>query len=409
MALKPQYICLDIGTTKVTMLAAAFDDKAVESGGVTVVAHASSPCRGLSRGMVVDIDATVASICEVVKTLKQSTKSMCRDVLVSLSGHHVQAMRSHGIVAVGQGEIHQSDVDRVIEAAKAVAVPANRTILHVLPQEYVVDDQSGVENPIGMVGVRLEVKVLIVTCSNSALQNIVRCVERSGLRVQQIVLAQLASSAAVLSSDEKNLGVCVLDMGGGTTDIAIYTKGVIQHASVVAIAGDHVTNDIAMALRTPPNCAERLKLEHGIASASCLQREQMIEVPGLTAAAPRSISSAELLEVVGARYHEIFSFVAQELTRQGFHDSIPGGVVLTGGAAKVMGVKTIATQVLGHSVRVAQPVLEGMASGLHDPACATVVGMLLHGSQSRASMSRWRAGRLTKMWRSMQLWLEQHL
>ncbi len=407
MSLSLPVACLDIGTTKVTMILASYDPKGERQ--LNVTAHATCPCRGLSRGMVVDIDATVDSIRSVTKQVKEASSVLVKDVIVGISGNHIQAIRSNGIVAVGQSEIQQSDVDRVIEAAKAVAVPSNQTILHVLPQEFIVDEQTGVENPVGMAGVRLEVRVLMVTCSNSALQNIVKCVEKSGLIAQRVVLEQLASGYSVLSRDEKDLGVCVLDIGGGTTDIAVYTKGSIQYVDAIPVAGDHVTNDIAMALRTPPNAAEEVKLQHGVAAVDCVEQDHTIEVATLSGTPPQKIMHTDLLEVVEARYHEIFALVSNVLHRQGFDASIPGGVVLTGGASLVPGVKQLAERVLGQTARVAEPSQEGVPEELYSPRYATAVGLILQGCHGHDSLADIRGGSFMRFWQKVKIWLEYHL
>lgn len=407
MSLSLPIACLDIGTTKVTMILANYDPK--QERPLEVSAHATHPCRGLSRGMVVDIDATVDSIKAVTKQVKTDSGVSVKDVIVGISGSHIQAIRSNGIVAVGQSEIQKSDVDRVIEAAKAVAVPSNQTILHVLPQEFIVDEQTGVENPVGMAGVRLEVKVLMVTCSNSALQNIIKCVEKSGLHAQRVVLEQLASGYSVLSRDEKELGVCVLDIGGGTTDIAVYTKGTIQYVDAIPVAGDHVTNDIAMALRTPPNAAEEVKLRHGVAAQDCVERDQIIEVATLADATPQKVMRADLLEVVEARYHEIFALVGNVLKRQGFDNAIPGGIVLTGGASLMPGVKLLAERVLSQTARVAEPTAEGVPEELYSPRYATAIGLILQGCHGHDSLSDVRGGRIARLWQKVKIWLEYHL
>lgn len=407
MSLRLPLACLDIGTTKVSLLAGTYDASSNEP--LEIVAHASAPCRGLSRGMVVDIDATVASVKQVITSVESDLGSHIKDVVVGISGNHIHALRSNGIVAVGQAEIQQTDVDRVIEAAKAVAVPSNQNILHVLPQEFIVDEQTGVENPVGMAGVRLEVRVLIVTCSNSAMQNIIKCVEKSGLNPQRVVLEQIASGYSVLSKDEKSLGVCVLDIGGGTTDVAVYTNGSVQHVGVIPVAGDHVTNDIAMALRTPLNCAEDVKLRFGMASTEGDSKNKMIEVETLSDTKPRAIPHSALLEVVEARYHEIFALVHNALQRSGYDASIPGGIVLTGGASLMPGIEVLAEKVLRQTVRVAEPELCGLPEALADPRYATAVGLLMQGSRYSDSMQLSRGWGVKSLFRKVKVWLEEHL
>ncbi len=396
--------CLDIGTTKVSIVLAKQAEAAEE--GMEVLAHATVPCSGLSRGMVVDIDATVQSIRQALSQVQKDAGTSVKEVVVGLSGNHIHAMHSHGIVPIANQEVQKYDVERVIEAAKAVAIPSNQSVLHVLPQEFVVDDQSGVEKPIGMSGVRLEARVLIITCADSALQNIVKCVERCGLRVKQVVLEHLASSLATLSKDERDLGVCVLDIGGGTTDMTVFTQGFIRYVSVIPVAGEHVTNDIAMALRTPPKFAEEIKVKHGCLSANRSDAGEFVEVENLASSIPRRVAKSMLSDVMEARYQEIFSFVASELRRQGLENEVAGGFVLTGGAANLPGVQDVAAQVFQSTVRVAKPDVSGCPEGLQDAKYTTLLGLFLQGNKSHATMHYGQVGILQGVWRKVKNWLE---
>ncbi|HEY4713276.1 MAG TPA: cell division protein FtsA, partial [Aquirhabdus sp.] len=329
------FIGLDIGTTKVVALVGE-----VGLGGhIDVIGVGSHPSRGLKRGIVINIDATVQSIKRAIEEAELMAGCEIHSVYTGIAGSHIRSLNSHGIVAIRDRAVTPADIDRVIDAAKAVAIPADQKILHILPQEFIIDSQEGVREPIGMSGVRLEAKVHIVTGSVSAAQNIVKCIERCDLRVSDVILQQLASSVAVLTDDEKELGVCLIDIGGGTTDIAVFTEGAIRHSAVIPIAGDQVTNDIAVALRTPTKNAEEIKIKHACALLDSLVDGNVnIEVPSTAnQRQAREIPRKVLVDIVGARYEELFNLVLAELRRSGFKDSIAAGIVLTGGASKVVG------------------------------------------------------------------------
>lgn len=396
--------CLDIGTTKLSLLIARpCEDEKAE---LDVLTHATVPCSGLSRGMVVDIEATVRSIRQAVEMVQEDFDYRVKQVVVGVSGNHVHAIHSHGIVPISNQEVQQVDVERVIEAAKAVAIPSNQSILHVLPQEFVVDDQAGVQKPIGMSGVRLEARVLMVTCADSALQNIIKCVERCGLHVQQVILQHLASSTAILSKDERELGVCVLDMGGGTTDMTVFTHGFIRHAAVIPVAGEHVTNDIAMALRTPPKFAEEVKIKHGGTGPDYQGVTDFVEVENLAGSMPRRVAKSTLVEVIEARYQEIFYFVEKELRKQGLESEIAGGFVLTGGAANLPGVLHLAQDVFQTNVRIAKPSTPGCPEALQDVKSTTLIGLFLQGKKSHVNMQFGQGGLLQSYWRKVKNWIE---
>lgn len=371
---------LDIGTSKIIALIGEI----TADGAIDIIGIGRHPSRGLKRGVVVDIEATVNSIQRAVQEAELMANCEVRTVYAGIAGSHIRSLNSHGIVAIRDQEVSQADVERVIDAAKAVAIPADQKILHVLPQEFIIDHQGSIREPAGMAGVRLESRVHIVTGAVSAAQNIVKCVRRCGLEVNDIILEQLASSHATLTDDEKDLGVCLIDIGGGTTDIAIFCEGAIQHTAVIPIAGDQVTNDIAMALRTPTQSAEAIKLHHAVALPELANANQMLEVASVNDRPGRKISAKALADVVSARYEEIFSLVRNELRRSGFEDRIAAGVVLTGGAANVRGGIELAELCFAMPVRkgYAQKV-SGLAEATENPAFATGVGLLLHGYQQQ--------------------------
>ncbi|MDP3704797.1 MAG: cell division protein FtsA [Legionellaceae bacterium] len=367
---------LDIGTSKIVALVG----EVTPEGTIELIGMGRHPSRGLKRGVVVDIEATVNSIQRAVQEAELMAGCEVRSVFTGIAGSHIRSLNSHGIVAIRDNEVSQADVERVIDAAKAVAIPADQKILHILPQEFIIDNQGSIREPIGMAGVRLEARVHIVTGSVSAAQNIAKCVRRCGLEVNDIILEQLASSHAVLTEDEKELGICLVDIGGGTTDIAVFYEGAIQFTAVIPIAGDQVTNDIAMALRTPSKSAEIIKVNHGYAMPELANAEQMIEVMGVSERLGRKISAKALSDVVSARYEELFNLVRNELRRSGFEDLIAAGIVLTGGASNVNGAIELAEMCFEMPVRhgSAQK-MTGLADAIANPALATSVGLLLHG------------------------------
>ncbi|MCY4014080.1 MAG: cell division protein FtsA [Gammaproteobacteria bacterium] len=367
---------LDIGTSKV----AAVVGEQAPGGELEVIGIGSHPSHGLRKGVVVNIESTVQSIQRAVEEAELMVGGEIESVYAGIAGSHVRGMNSHGIVAVRDREVYPQDIERVIDAAQAVAIPADQKLLHVLPQEYLVDSQEGVKEPLGMSGVRLEAKVHLVHCAANAVQNVEKCIERCGLVVDDIILEQLASSYATLSDDERNLGVCLVDIGGGTTDIAVFTDGAIRHTSVIPIAGDQVTNDIAMTLRTPTPHAEEIKVKWACALTQLAKPTETIRVPGVGDRPPRELSRQTLAEVVESRYEELFRLVQRELQRSGFEQLIASGVVLTGGAAKMEGVVELAEEVFHMPVCLAVPSsVAGLTDIVRNPIYATGVGLLMYG------------------------------
>ncbi|WP_428035550.1 cell division protein FtsA [Amphritea sp.] len=381
MAMKPgnnMIVALDIGTSKVVCLVGEVG----LDGTIDIVGIGSHESRGLKRGVVVNIESTVHSIQRAVEEAELMAGCKIHSVTVGVAGSHINSMNSHGIVAVRDGEVMEHDLERVIDAARAVAIPADQKILHILPQEYVIDNQEGIREPLGMSGVRLEAKVHLVTGAVNAVQNIEKCVKRCGLAVDNAVLEQLASSYAVLTEDEKELGVCMVDMGGGTTDIAIFTGGSIRHTAVIPIAGDQVTNDIAMALRTPTPHAEEIKIKYACALAQLASAEDTIKVPSVGDRPSRELSRQALAEVVEPRYDELFSLVQAELRRSGFENMVAAGIVLTGGTSKMEGAVELAEEIFHMPVRLALPKgVRGMGDILNSPIYATGIGLLQYAKQ----------------------------
>lgn len=374
-------VALDIGTSKVVALVGSITDE----GKLEIIGIGSYPSRGLKKGVVVNIESTIQSIQRAVEEAELMSGMQIDSVYVGIAGSHVRSLNSHGIVAIKDKEVTSFDVDRVMDAARAVAIPADQRILHVLPQEYVIDQQEGIREPIGMSGVRLEARVHLVTAAHSAAQNIVKCVERCGLRVEDIILEQVASSYAVLEEDEKELGVCLVDIGGGTSDIAVYLNGSIHHTAVIPIAGDQVTNDIAVAVRTPTPHAEKIKVGFGTALRQLVEEEEFVEVPGVGEREARSLSTRTLASVIEPRYEELFSLVLQELRRSGYEERIGAGIVLTGGTSKMRGVVELAEEVFHMPVRIGVPRgIGGLRGEVQNPIHSTGVGLLLYGLAQQA-------------------------
>lgn len=373
---------LDIGTSKVV----AIVGELTPEGGIDVIGLGFHPSRGLKKGVVINIESTVESIRRAIEEAELMAGCEIRSVYAGIAGSHIKSMNSHGIVAVREKEVVVTDVDRVIDAARAVAIPADQKILHVLPQEFVIDTQEGIKEPVGMSGVRLEAKVHLVTGAVSAAQNIIKCVERCGLDVDDIILEQLASSYAVLTEDEKELGVCLVDIGGGTTDIAVFTEGSIRHTAVIPIAGDQVTNDIAVALRTPTQNAEDIKVKHACALRQLAAMDDMIEVSMVGNRPSRRMSRQTLAEVVEPRYEELLTLIQAELRRSGFEDLMAAGIVLTGGASKMEGVVELAEEVFHMPVRLGSPHnVSGLTDVVENPIFATSVGLLMYGQSQQQS------------------------
>src|SRR5210317_1958608 len=375
---------LDIGTSKVV----AIVGEVLPDSSIEVIGIGSHPSRGLKKGVVVNIESTVHSIQRGVEEAELMAGCQIHSVYAGISGSHIRSLNSHGIVAIKDKEVLPGDVERVIDAARAVAIPADQKILHILPQEFLIDNQEGIKEPVGMSGVRLEAKVHMVTGAVSAAQNIVKCVKRCGLEVDDIILEQLASSYSVLTDDEKELGVCIVDIGGGTTDIAVFADGAIRHTAVIPIAGDQVTNDIAVALRTPTQHAEEIKIKYACALTQMASAEESIEVPSVGDRPPRRLARHTLAEVVEPRYEELLTLIQAELRRSGFEDLIAAGIVLTGGSAKIEGLVDLAEEVFHMPVRLGVPqYVTGLVDVVRNPIFATGVGLLLFGHHNRDQRS----------------------
>ena len=367
---------LDIGTSKVV----AIVGEIVDDGSLNIIGIGSHRSRGLKKGTVVNIESTVESIQHAIAEAEMMAGCQIHSVYAGIAGSHIRSMNSHGIVAIRDGEVERADIERVIDAAQAVAIPADQKVLHILPQEYLIDAQEGVKEPLGMSGVRLEAKVHLVTCAINAAQNIEKCIKRCNLAVDEIILEQLASAYSVLTEDEKELGVCLVDIGGGTSDIAIFTEGAIRYTGVIPIAGDQVTNDIAMALRTPTDDADGIKVKYACALTQLVNDADSIKVPSVGDRPPRELSRQALAEVVEPRYVELFTLVQQELQRSGFQDMLAAGIVLTGGTSKMEGVVELAEEIFHAPVRIGAPHnVAGLADIVRNPIYSTGVGLLLYG------------------------------
>jgi cell division protein FtsA len=403
--MKDLIVGLDIGTSKVVAIVC----EVTGQDAIEIIGIGSHPSRGLKKGVVVNIESTVQSIQRAVEEAELMAGCEIHSVYAGIAGSHIRSINSHGIVAIRDEEVTPGDVERVIDAARAVAIPADQRMLHILPQEFIIDNQEGIMEPVGMSGVRLEAKVHIVTGAVSAAQNIIKCVRRCGLEVDDIILEQLASSHAVLTEDEKGLGVCLVDIGGGTTDIAVFTDGSIRHTAVIPIAGDQVTNDIAVALRTPTQYAEEIKVKYGCALTQITSANDSIEVPGVGERKPRRLARQTLAEVIEPRYEELFTLVQSELRRSGFEDMIASGVVLTGGSSKMEGVIDLAEEVFHMPVRLGVPQnVSGLADVVRNPIYSTGVGLLLYGREQKyAKRPAMRApGGERGMWDRMKGWFQ---
>ncbi|GAB2946042.1 cell division protein FtsA [Aquaspirillum soli] len=369
---------LDIGTSKIVAVVA----EVLEDGSINIIGMGNAPSRGLRKGMVVNIESTVKAIQRAIEEAELMADCKIHEVFTGIAGSHIKSVNSHGMVAIRDGEVTQADIDRVIETARAVTIPPDHQVLHILTQEFCIDGQEDVREPLGMSGVRLEARVHIVTGAVSAVQNINKCVRRCGLDTLDLILQPLASATAVLTDDERDLGVCLIDVGGGTTDIAVFVNGSIRHTAVIPIAGDQMTNDIAMALRTPTKEAEELKIAHGCALARLADQGEMINVPGVGERGTRQLSRATLAEVIEPRVEELFTLVQQELRRSGFEDVISSGVVLTGGSALMQGMCELAEEVFHMPVRVGVPkYFGGLAGAVKNPRFSTAVGLLTLGKE----------------------------
>ncbi|WP_372778709.1 cell division protein FtsA [Litorivivens sp.] len=397
---------LDIGTSKVVAIVGAINDEGV----LEIVGIGSHPSRGMKKGVVVNIESTVQSIQRAIEEAELMAGCQIHSVYVGIAGSHIRSLNSHGIVAIRDREVFPLDLERVIDAAQAVAIPADQKVLHILPQEYVVDDQEGIREPLGMSGVRLEAKVHLVTCAVNAVQNIEKCIRRCGLEVEDVILEQLASSYAVLTEDEKELGVCMVDIGGGTTDIAIFTEGAIKHTGVIPIAGDQVTNDIAMALRTPTQYAEEIKIKYACALTQLAGEDETIKVPSVGERPPRDLSRQQLAAVVEPRYDELFTLVQAELRRSGYEDLVAAGIVLTGGTSKMEGVIELAEEIFHMPVRLGVPQdISGLTDIVRNPIYSTSVGLLQYGfKQTNSDVSRKRKRSSVSFVERLKQWIQSN-
>jgi cell division protein FtsA len=376
---------LDIGTSKIVTVVA----EVTPEGRMQIIGTGSHESKGLKKGVVVNIDTTVNSIQRALEEAELMADCKISRVYTGIAGSHIKSFNSHGMVAIKDKEVTQFDIDRVIETARAVNIPTDQQILHILTQEFIIDGQEDVREPLGMSGMRLEVKVHIVTGAVSAAQNIVKCVRRCGLEVGDLILQPLASSLACLTEDEKELGVALVDIGGGTTDVAVFTQGAIRHTAVIPIAGDQITNDIAMALRTPTPEAEDIKLRYGVAMQRLAGADEMIEVPGIGDRGPRSMSRQALAAVIEPRIEELFSLVQQSLRESGYEELLSSGIVLTGGSANLPGMIELGEEMFAMPVRVGAPKYEGsLADVVKSPRHSTAIGLLYEGMAQRQHHGR---------------------
>jgi cell division protein FtsA len=396
---------LDIGTSKIAAIVAEMKPE----GGFEVIGMGSAPSRGLKKGVVVNIESTVNAIQRALEEAELMADCKIRDVWTGIAGSHIRSFNSHGMVAIKDREVAQADVDRVVETAKAIPIPTDQQILHVLNQEFVIDGQEDVREPLGMSGVRLEVKVHIVTGAVSAAQNIMKCVRRCGLEVNDLILQPLASAMAVLSEDEKDLGVCLVDIGGGTSDIAVFTQGAIRHTAVIPIAGDQITNDIAMALRTPTKEAEEIKRRYGCALRELADAQEMVEVPSVGERGAKKMSRQTLAEVIEPRVEELYSLVQAELRRSGFEELLSSGVVITGGSAAMQGMVELGEEVFHMPVRLGLPNYGGgLSEVIRNPRYSTGVGLLMAGlgQHHRQQIEKMQSGSFKQIFGRMKKWFE---
>lgn len=369
---------LDIGTTKICAIVGN-----VTEDGIEIVGIGTSPSSGLRKGVVINIESTVGSIKKAIEEAELMAGCEIKSVYAGIAGGHIKGINSQGVIAIKNREVSQEDVKRVIDAAKAIAIPMDREVIHILPQEFIIDEQDGIREPLGMSGVRLEAKVHIVTGAVASAQNIIKSCNRAGLDVADIVLEQLASSEAVLSADEKELGVCLVDIGGGTTDIAIFCDGAIKYTSVLSLGGNHLTNDIAVGLRTPMAEAEKIKRNHGCCLAALVGKDDKIEVPSVGGRKPRELSRNVLCEILGPRVEELFTLVNREIIKSGLEDTIASGVVITGGSSILEGMPELAEQIFNLPVRRGLPQrIGGLVDVVNSPVYSTGVGLIVYGSRN---------------------------
>jgi cell division protein FtsA len=399
---------LDIGTTKVCAIVGAWND----TGTLEIIGVGTSPSRGLRRGVVINIESTVKSIQNAIESAELMSGREVHGVYTGIAGGHIEGINSRGVVAVTgkDREITKEDVDRVIDAAKAIVIPMDREVLHVIPQEFIVDQQGGIRNPVGMVGVRLEAEAHIITGAVTSAQNIVKCVNRAGFKVNDIVLEPLASSKAVLTGDEKELGVLLIDLGGGTADVLVHIEGAPYHTEVLSIGGEQVTSDLSIMLKTPLEVAENLKKQYGCCFVDAIEEDAEIPVPGVGGRPPRNITRVRLAEIIQPRMAEIFGMVKEQIEKRGYLHLLGGGVVVTGGGSLLAGTQELASEIFGLPARIGYPTrLGGLVSEFHDPMYATGVGLVLYGASQEGGESidmTTSEGTFTSVWDRMRKWLK---
>ena len=396
---------LDIGTSKIVTIVAEL----LPEGTVKVIGLGQHISRGLKKGVVVNIDSTMQAIQRSIEEAELMADCKIKTVFTGIAGSHVKSLNSHGMVKIKDAEVSQMDVDRVVETARAIALPADQQILHILTQEFIIDGQDDVREPLGMSGMKLEVKVHIVTGAVAAAQNIVKCIKRCGLEVSDLILQPLASSIAVLTEDEKELGVCLVDIGGGTTDIAVFKSGSIRHTAVIGVAGDQITNDIAVAFRTPTQSAEDIKIKHGCALRQLAEAREVVEVPGVDGREARQLSVQTLAEVIEPRVVELYELVLQELRRSGMEEMIASGMVITGGSAMMRGMMELGEEIFHMPVRLGMPrYVGGLSEVISNPRYATGVGLVLMGKQQleRHITGQMEMNSVTRVLDKMKAWFQ---
>lgn len=403
---KDLIVALDIGTSKIACIVAEIHPE----GTLEVIGAGLHESSGMKKGMVVNIDATVAAIQRALEEAELMADCKIRDVYTGIAGGHIRSSNANGMIKIKDKEVTQFDVVRAVETASSISLPGDQQILHILEQEFSIDGQEGIRKPLGMSGMRLEVEIHIVTGAVSAVQNIMKCIHRCGLEVNEMILQPLASSRAVLADDEKELGVCLVDIGGGTTDVAVFTNGAIRHTAVIPIAGDQITNDIAMALRTPTRDAEDIKIKYGCALRQ-LANDAPIEVPGVGERGSRMLSRHTLAEVIEPRVEELYSLVQQEIRRSGFEDLLSSGIVITGGSSAMQGMVELGEEIFHMPVRLGVPRnIGGLTDVVRTPRYATGIGLLLYGldRQQRDEVARVHSGSFKDVLESMKSWFQRN-
>ncbi|NMP32050.1 cell division protein FtsA [Thalassotalea sp. M1531] len=396
---------LDIGTSKISVAVGEITPE----NKLSIVGVGNQPSRGMDKGGVNDLNLVIQSIQRAINEAELMADCRITSIYLGISGKHISCQNENGMVPISDNEVIQEDVDNVIHTARSVPISAERRMLHVLPQEFSIDCQDGIKSPIGMSGVRMEAKVHIVTCANDMAKNLVKCVERCELKADQLIFSALASSYAVVTEDEKELGICVVDIGAGTMDLTVFTGGALRHTAVIPVAGNQVTSDIAKIFRTPLSHAEEIKVQYACALRQMVSMEESIEVPSVGGRPARTMSRHTLSEVVEPRYHELFELIQEELREAGLIDQIAAGYVFTGGTAKMEGVVEFAEEVFQMPVRIAQPLpVEGLYEYVSDPTYSTVVGLLHYGMQesSNEEKSKKNVEGVTDLWSRIHAWFK---